>query len=157
MGGGDIAVEPLGTEPNSKKHLSVSERIATGAKPKGKGRSQKNVTNRQKEVPNVAIFLRLSVPLLRDGRDYLVRRPKSAIGSEASFFLAIAPLLGPVRSVFGPRWAFLSGTKWGCSSDSLRFHLIETQWDRGIATPVSRQGVYFGRVTKFCNCGVLAR
>ena len=72
--------------------------------------------------------------------------PYSAIGFRGKLFLRY-PLVRPVFADCD-RPFLLRKDLWGCSSDSLLYHRKETQCDRGIATPVSQWGGYFGRVAK---------
>ena len=65
--------------------------------------------------------------------------PFCAIGFRGELFLRYLPFKACLGSAIG----HFHGKKWGCSSDSLRYHK-KTQCDRGIATPVSRWGILVG-------------
>ena len=69
--------------------------------------------------------------------------PYSAIGFRGKLFLRYPPFLACLLTAIG----HLQGKKWGCSSDSLRYH--RKHCATGVLLHLSRdRGGYFGRVTK---------
>ena len=86
-----------------------------------------------------------SVPLSRDWRCYFVRRPLWRDRLQRRVFSAMPPLVGLSLDRERP---FFLGKKWGCSSDSLRYH--RKRCATGVLLHLSRDrgGVCFGRVTE---------
>ena len=69
--------------------------------------------------------------------------PSSAIGFRGKLFLRYPPFLACLLTAIG----HLQGKKWGCSSDSLRYHRKHSA--TGALLHLSRdRGGYFGRVAK---------
>ena len=62
----------------------------------------------------------LSVPQERDWRYYFMRCPCSATGFRGKLFLRYPPSKACLWIAIG--FFFLYGKKWGCSSNSLRYH-----------------------------------
>ena len=89
----------------------------------------------QSQCPTIA---RSAIPFYCDA-------PYTAIGFRGTFFLRCPPSQACLWLATG----HLYGKKWGCSSESLRYHK-KTLCDRGITTSVSQKGGYFSRVTMFC-------